>query len=437
MFDLDDVKLRYNKLKGIEDSKEKIIEELFSHVKELRRELKESRDEVDNFKHLTGLFKDKSNRDREALEVKSREQARLNYVSVLVDGDCMNFQDSLVQSGYDGGQKAVRLLKKAVEDHLFDLDPEANPSIQYRIRVYANVTGLMKTYRDTNIVPAEETMEAFIQGFNMENGFCDFVDAGTGKECSDVKLRALFEQDIIDVHCQRILFCASADNGYARVLGPYRESDRISLVEGPPFAREMKELSSNFATAVFPDVFRSNKIPSRRVSFSNSYITPPSTPAQNYASAAKAAVSRSQSTSERNRSPSPLTSARASPTPPRMSVCRNSKGQRVDPPLRYSSKDNVDVLKSQKLCNPFHIVGYCPYGDNCNHGHEPRLKPHQIEDLRYIARLRVCPRGIWCDDENCVCGHRCPRENCHGPGYMGCKFPKVMHWVDSNIVRAA
>lgn len=116
---------------------------------------------------------------------------------------------------------------------------------------------------------------------------CDFVDAGDGKECSDVKIRgtsnlpsdprgkkrtrkisnadsiriAQFEQDIIDVHCLHILFCASADNGYARVLGPYRNTkDQITLVEGPPFAREIKELTSSFSTTSFPEVFRAQKL---------------------------------------------------------------------------------------------------------------------------------------------------------------------------------
>ncbi|KAK6812464.1 hypothetical protein RU639_011866 [Aspergillus parasiticus] len=431
MLDLDDMRRRYRELSSVEDSKEKIIEELFSQVEELRKDLTKAHDEVDNHKELVTMFKDKSNKDKEALEMKNRDHARLSFVSVLVDGDCMNFQDNLIQSGYDGGQKAVQLLRKAVEDYLFQLDPEANPRIQCKIRVYANVSGLSKTYRDTNIAPVDGTLEAFIQGFNMENGLCDFVDAGNGKECSDVKIRALFEQDILDVHCQRVIFCASADNGYARVLGPHRESDRISLVEGPSFAREMKELAPHFATTSFPDVFRSTKIISRRVSFSN--VTPPRTPPQNYASAVKTTPPRSQSTSDVNRrSPSPLTSARISNR--NLAVCKNAAGQRVDPPLRYSTRENVDSLKQRKLCNPYHIVGSCPYGENCNHDHVSRLRPQQVEDLRYIARLRVCPRGISCVDESCVCGHRCPRENCLGPGYNGCKFPKIMHGVDSSIV---
>lgn len=133
----------------------------------------------------------------------------------------------------------------------------------------------------------------------MEDVLCDFVDAGDGKECSDVKIRgkskyllvlearsklekdpmadtigiAQFEQDIIDVHCLHIMFCASADNGYARVLGPHRNTkNQITLVEGPPFAREIKELASSFQTTSFPEVFRTQKL-SKHISINSTKTT--------------------------------------------------------------------------------------------------------------------------------------------------------------------
>lgn len=81
------------------------------------------------------------------------------------------------------------LLRKSVERHIRDIDPQASPNIQYRIRVYANVPGLMKTYREAHILRSNEALDPFIRGFNMENSLCDFIDAGNGKECSDVKIR--------------------------------------------------------------------------------------------------------------------------------------------------------------------------------------------------------------------------------------------------------
>jgi hypothetical protein len=124
----------------------------------------------------------------------------------------------------------------------------------------------------------------------MHNTLCDFVDVGNGKECSDVKVGgknflfllprmkgsltyypAHFEHYLHDVHCQHIIFCGSADNGYARVLGPYYGSNYISLIEGPPFPRELRDLATAFKTTSFPSVFRSKKL-SRRVSFGSKTV---------------------------------------------------------------------------------------------------------------------------------------------------------------------
>jgi hypothetical protein len=90
------------------------------------------------------------------------------------------------------------------------------------------------------------------------------------------------------------------------------------------------------------------------------------------------------------------------------------------------------MLKGRKLCNKFHLLGSCPYGSNCTHKHGPALSASEITDLTYIARLSVCQNGIFCHDVACVCGHRCPRENCSG---QGCKFPDSMHGVDTAIVK--
>ncbi|GFG22135.1 CCCH zinc finger DNA binding protein [Aspergillus udagawae] len=424
MFDIAEVKKRYGDVCVVEDSKDKIIEDLFSYIEDLTGELQAERDELDNRKRLIASFKEEIRN----FENMRRDQAKLSFVSVLVDGDGMNFHGNLVKNGKHGGLDAARLLIQAVQDHIQKVDPKAPPNISCKIRVFANVEGLTEAYRNNNILSAGETLTSFIQGFNQENALCDFVDAGNGKECADVKLRALFEQDIIDVHCRRIIFCASADNSHARVLSAHRGSERVSLVKGPPFAQEMAELAATFKTDSFENVFMSSKLKTaRRVSFgaTNTAITPPRTPTPNYASAAKATPPTQSS--------SPVVSAPAhGASKLRPSVCVNARGQRVDRPLRYSSKENVETLKRKKLCNQFHLLGSCPYGNNCTHKHGPPLSATEITDLTYIARLSVCHNDIFCDDVNCICGHRCPRENCSG---RGCKFPDSMHGVDTTIVK--
>lgn len=86
---------------------------------------------------------------------------------------------------------------EAVRNHVRKVAPEVDANIQYKIRVFANVTGLAKTYRNTEVLSSEYDLATFIQGFNMENPLCDFVDAGNGKECSDVKIRGDFRMFFI------------------------------------------------------------------------------------------------------------------------------------------------------------------------------------------------------------------------------------------------
>lgn len=86
---------------------------------------------------------------------------------------------------------------EAVRNHVRKVAPEADANVQYKIRVFANVTGLAKTYRNSGVISSEFALGFFIQGFNMENPLCDFVDAGNGKECSDVKIRGDFRMFLI------------------------------------------------------------------------------------------------------------------------------------------------------------------------------------------------------------------------------------------------
>lgn len=205
------------------------------------------------------------------------------------------------------------------------------------------------------------------------------------------------------------------------------------MVEGPPLGRELKELAADFETTSFPGVFRSRQL-SRRGSFGGTVtppvITPPRTPTENYASVARAAPAVPE-VSVDNSTPanSPMRATRASN--PRLVVCRNANGERVDSPLHYSTKGKLEVLKQQKFCNQFHILGTCSYEERgCTHKHEPRLNEQDVINLMCVARLSACPRGLRCDDKNCVHGHRCPKD-CTLPT---CKFP---HRVDTRIVSPA
>ncbi|KAJ5320851.1 hypothetical protein N7476_003853 [Penicillium atrosanguineum] len=251
MIDVGELKQRYEAVRAIDNSKDTVIEELFFKVEQLRNSLKQEKDELEDQKRLVRDYKEDSKKNQDELRKMHEDQARLSYVSVLIDGDGMNFLDTLVQDGKTGGQEAAKLLKEAVQNHAQEAEPKPSSNVQYKIRVYANVRGLAKVYHRASIIDSEDVLESFIQGFNMENMLCDFVDVGKAKEGSDAKIRALFEYDLIDVHCLCIVFGSSGDNGYAHMLRPYRGSDRISLVEGPPFEQELKALKDGFRITSF------------------------------------------------------------------------------------------------------------------------------------------------------------------------------------------
>ncbi|KAL4736630.1 hypothetical protein BDV11DRAFT_172697 [Aspergillus similis] len=443
MIDPTVLRRQYGEICKTESSKDEIIMNLFEYIKDLEKKLQNEKDEVDSQRRAVISYRDESNKYRAEKDGLVAEKRRLDYVSVLVDGDGMNFQERFIQDGKKGGHDAARALICAVQEHIKEVDPEASPTISCNIRVYSNAQGLTKVYRETGILRPDQDLSAFIRGFNMESPLCDFIDAGDGKECADVKVKGeigLFAEDLNNIHCRRIIFCASADSGYARVLGPHRGSSRISLVKGPPFPREMAELAASLETVTFSDVFISSKLLPlvRRMSSQDTAspaVTSANMPASvpnpnsipNYASAAKApaaaAIARPRDSN-----------TKAEPKP-RLLVCLNARNQRVDSALKISSKEAVTALKRRKLCNQFHILGSCHHmatSRSCTHEHGPQLSKQELNDLMHIARSSPCYSGLTCRDINCISGHQCPyQDHCT---YKECKF-NDMHNVDTVIVR--
>jgi len=342
----------------------------------------------------------------------------------------MNFRDELVKKGEGGGQEAAGLLRVAVMEHVRVQNPDLH-NTEVLVRTYANLEGLSKAYVDSKILEAATEFASFVRGFNVSHAFCDYVDAGKGKECSDEKLRACLKHYLADIHCKYIVFGGSGDNGYARLLGPYSHDEavrkRITMLEGPPFAQELAALKGRFAVASFPGIFRDSKLPTRRVSFSQS-ITPPSSPAPRVPTYATA-VSQSK------RPPSAMPSALAQGQDVSFNhggrmqsrVLKNSKGERIDTFLRPNN-NLVAIQKKQKLCNSYQLNGVCAYeaiGNNCNFSHA-RLTEAQLEAQRSIARQAPCGYGLACEEEKCLFGHHCPFPGCRG---IDCKFPTEMHNV--------
>jgi hypothetical protein len=343
--------------------------------------------------------------------------------------------------------EAARHLRSKVCEYVSnELDLPNN--IQIRVRIYANMKGLASTYYHSKILDSTADLDAFVRGFNMGHPMGDFVDAGDGKECADSKLKgkltsygpcssikgerqyltltsAWFDYDIADVQCQAVIFGGSADNGYARLLQPYvgdsSKNERIILIEGPPFVKELAGLKDKFLVACFPDIFRHTTLPPRRVSFST---TPPATPVPNALSYAAIASPVDAAAVRPDGAFDPSVTVLARGNYP---LLKNSRGQRLDA-IISPPQSLVRVLRDKKLCNPFHILGECPYPD-CFFIHGARLDEKGIEARRLLARQAPCSSGLHCEDEKCLFGHQCPDRACAKIGRC-CRFTPEMHCVD-------
>jgi hypothetical protein len=201
---------------------------------------------------------------------------------------------------------------------------------------------------------------------------------------------AAFQMSFDSVQCRHIVFGGSSDNGYARLLGPYVDSKKVSLLEGPPFAKELAELTTRYPVMDCVGVFRKTRL----VAISMDWNTESSLDGDGR-------------------------------------IARNAAGHRIDTPLQCSNAE-IKAMKKQKLCNEFHILGRCRYGAGCSYEHGTKVSEKAVETLKAVARLSSCPFGLGCCDTNCILGHRCLKAPCKMRKM--CFFPAMMHGVDTNIV---
>ena len=78
----------------------------------------------------------------------------------------------------------------------------------------------------------------------------------------------MFKLNFVDTHCKQIIFGCSHDNGYARLLDEVvaeANCDKVTLLEGVPFERELAAYRPKFKHTHFDDLFRASKIPSPRL----------------------------------------------------------------------------------------------------------------------------------------------------------------------------
>lgn len=233
----------------------------------------------------------------------------------------------------------------------------------------------------------------------------------------------MFRVHVRDVHCKHVFLGGSSDNGYARVLEPYAGDEavknRITMLEGPPFAAELSALANKFRVTSFSEVFRSKKLGSAS----------PSSVAGSLQPATYAKKASSGAPIEPEKAPkNPLGALK----PATDGILRNKQGQRIDKAIPPVSETAFCLMREAKLCNYYHLGSHCPL-KRCEYLHEPKLWGEHLNARRLVARQSPCKlKDLDCADRNCFYGHRCPNDpNCTR---ANCRFPAKMHNVDTNVV---
>jgi len=257
------------------------------------------------------------------------------------------------------------------------------------------------------------------------------------------------------------MFGCSHDNGYARLLedvADRKNVDRITLLEGVPFERELAALQAKYRSTHFKGLFRTTKINIYQQQYTQPLAAHASAPTPAYQSpyqapqAAYAATPQASNPSYYQSAPTPqptqvqapppqqtaqrppsatingtpkmnpnanswVSAALSAPTHPASppptpqaspaapSINRNKFGQRIDPSSSYD-KDAYKRMRALKLCNVHFLRNDCPYGDSCTHEHKYKLSKNECVTLKALTRNTPCKFGAFCDDPICIYGHR-------------------------------
>jgi hypothetical protein len=269
--------------------------------------------------------------------------------------------------------------------------------------------GLVQNFREFTVGVSDACQEQI-----------DFIDVGEGKEMADAKLKSLFyeiplfgikttavktnslfaagelEWHLKNYNCRRIVLGVSHDNGYARVLkrlvNEDETSDKIYLLEGPPFGRELDAL--RFKRIKYEDVFSSEKFDV----YNRSPILPLAAPVAKIGGPVNSYASA-------------VTAVTAAPmiTPPSSSGHASPSLKKAQPHFTESQiQEAIRKIKSlrPKPCNNFYLKRECGYGDDeCTFGHKYSLKDVDIAAMRRLAQQKQCNFGKECINERCYYSH--------------------------------
>ncbi|KAM4063667.1 putative ccch zinc finger dna binding protein [Hirsutella rhossiliensis] len=433
---------------------------------------------------------------REKYKQMARGQERNPFVLVLVDGDGYVFHESLLSKGADGGSHAAQLLHESIKA---SLQLKGLEHCQVMVRIYANLAGLSKTLHKVGLAGTERrSLAPFVASFNRSYGLAEFVDAGDLKENADFKLRAMMNLWAENTQCKHIYFAACHDVGYISDLVPYMGNyGRFTLINTPGVKFHDEFTKLDLGIEELPGVFRAasggaptwslgDQAPTRtdgqkavcrfhssgRCKYGKACKNLHIEDATNSKATWRSTTNDPQSAAggslqePRRRTP-PLFNMRSDVATdfmngysahatsllagldvlalpkkgniPEGQVAVNKNGFRLDPYIPPSGLEILSRLKAhisrQRVCNNFHLNGFCEAGDHCGYDHGP-LEEGFKQALESLARSMPCGKRGACRNAACTCGHVCQNGDCKHRGGNGyCKLSPQSHSEELAVAR--
>ena len=181
-----DLWARYDHIKGMDDAKYALIEDVLSRYESVMRECQILIDA----QNAREIHISRANQFSALLDHQTEYVAYLKnvlnanpFIVVIVDGNNFLFNDTFVRDGEEGGRKAAVILKDEVTEWVSKSVEPTPSNFKVLIKVYADLKGLAGTYMRGRVIENMSTIGEFAQGFNT---IFDFVDIGGGDVNSKV-----------------------------------------------------------------------------------------------------------------------------------------------------------------------------------------------------------------------------------------------------------
>lgn len=171
---LQSINLRYNAYRETELSQADFVQDVVSRYNYVCEVLAHDRHNYDTQLKTT---QDALDEARDKLGIISHRDSREAYVSVIIDGNDLLFDDTLVRDGDRGGRRASVWLHDAIKAHLAS-SQKVPDHTKIVVRLYCDVDTLVSLALVNKIVTSPGPVRAFFRGFCQDRVLCDVIDVG-------------------------------------------------------------------------------------------------------------------------------------------------------------------------------------------------------------------------------------------------------------------